>query len=243
MPATTPETRWRVLRMVRLAEAQRVQAAIGRAPMVKTSRRMPPTPGRRALIGLDEGGMVVALHLEDEARPSPMSITPAFSPGPWMTHGALVGSVAQCMLRGFVGAVLVPHRREDAELGEGRLAADQVQDALVFVGLQPVLGDQLRGDGERRCGSCRLSLLSMEASRNSHLEQGCRRALRDQRQCVETRLSNRPRPSVPPTRASIRFSGCGIMPSTLSFRNRCRRWSSSSRWGWRRRRLRRCASQ
>src|SRR5476649_3034328 len=26
------------------------------------------------------------------AWPSPMSITPAFSPGPWITHGALVGS-------------------------------------------------------------------------------------------------------------------------------------------------------
>ena len=26
------------------------------------------------------------------AWPSPMSMTPAFSPGPWMTHGALVGS-------------------------------------------------------------------------------------------------------------------------------------------------------
>ena len=45
------------------------------------------------------------------------------------------------------------------------------------------------------------------------------------------RLSNRPRPSVPPTRSSIRFSGCGIMPSTLSSRNRCPRWRSSSRWG------------
>ena len=32
------------LGMVGRAEAQRVSAAIGRAPMVKTSRRMPPTP-------------------------------------------------------------------------------------------------------------------------------------------------------------------------------------------------------
>jgi hypothetical protein len=39
--------------------------------------------------------------------------------------------------------VLVPHRRKDAEFGEGRLAADQVEDALVFVGLQPVRLDQL----------------------------------------------------------------------------------------------------
>src|SRR5919205_3142760 len=31
--------------------------------------------------------------LNTTASPSPMSITPAFSPGPWITHGALVGRV------------------------------------------------------------------------------------------------------------------------------------------------------
>ena len=30
--------------------------------------------------------------LKMAASPSPMSMTPAFSPGPWMTQGALVGS-------------------------------------------------------------------------------------------------------------------------------------------------------
>src|SRR3954466_12669603 len=30
--------------------------------------------------------------LKIAAWPSPMSITPAFSPGPWITHGAVVGS-------------------------------------------------------------------------------------------------------------------------------------------------------
>ena len=42
--------------------------------------------------------------------------------------------------------MLVPHGREDAELGEARLAADQVEDALVFVGLQPVRRDEFRRD-------------------------------------------------------------------------------------------------
>ena len=42
-----------------------LRLATGRAPIVNTSRRMPPTPGRRALIGLDVAGVVVALHLED----------------------------------------------------------------------------------------------------------------------------------------------------------------------------------
>src|SRR5215471_4592234 len=31
--------------------------------------------------------------LNTTASPSPMSMTPAFSPGPWITHGAFVGSV------------------------------------------------------------------------------------------------------------------------------------------------------
>src|SRR5207244_1039746 len=30
------------------------------------------------------------------AWPSPMSITPAFSPGPWITQGALVGNPRKC---------------------------------------------------------------------------------------------------------------------------------------------------
>src|SRR5215831_16670962 len=35
--------------------------------------------------------------LNTTAWPSPMSITPAFSPGPWITHGALVGSPRRWM--------------------------------------------------------------------------------------------------------------------------------------------------
>src|SRR5436305_1053105 len=36
--------------------------------------------------------------LKTAANPSPMSTTPAFSPGPWMTRGPLVGSRA-CLIR------------------------------------------------------------------------------------------------------------------------------------------------
>src|ERR1700738_766664 len=34
--------------------------------------------------------------LNTTAWPSPMSITPAFSPGPWITQGALVGNPRRC---------------------------------------------------------------------------------------------------------------------------------------------------
>ena len=43
--------------------------------------------------------------------------------------------------------MLVPHRRDDAELGEGRLPADERNEALVFVGLDPVGGDELGRNG------------------------------------------------------------------------------------------------
>src|SRR5215470_14014161 len=36
--------------------------------------------------------------LNTQASPSPMAITPAFSPGPWITQGALVGSVRRWIL-------------------------------------------------------------------------------------------------------------------------------------------------
>jgi hypothetical protein len=34
--------------------------------------------------------------LKTAANPSPMSTTPAFSPGPWMTRGPFVGSRERC---------------------------------------------------------------------------------------------------------------------------------------------------
>ena len=39
-----------------------------------------------------------------------------------------------------------PHDREDAELDEVRLAAEGVEDAVIFVGGETVLGDHLGGD-------------------------------------------------------------------------------------------------
>ena len=66
--------------------------AIGRAPMVNTSRRMPPTPVAAPWYGSMKLGWLWLSILNTAARPSPISTTPAFSPGPWITHGALVGS-------------------------------------------------------------------------------------------------------------------------------------------------------
>src|SRR5579883_1607169 len=42
--------------------------------------------------------------------------------------------------------MFVPHGREYAELGEARRSADQTEDALIFVGLQPMRGNEFGGD-------------------------------------------------------------------------------------------------
>ena len=44
-------------------------SAVGRAPIVKMSRRIPPTPVAAPWKGFDEGGVVVRLHLEDGGEP------------------------------------------------------------------------------------------------------------------------------------------------------------------------------
>ncbi len=61
--------------------------------MVNTSRRMPPTPVAAPWYGSMKLGWLWLSILKMAASPSPISTTPAFSPGPWITHGASVGSV------------------------------------------------------------------------------------------------------------------------------------------------------
>jgi len=59
--------------------------AIGRAPMVKTSRRMPPTPVAAPWYGSTALGWLCDSILNATAIPSPIAMTPAFSPGPCNT--------------------------------------------------------------------------------------------------------------------------------------------------------------
>src|SRR3546814_19097350 len=48
--------------------------------------------------------------------------------------------------RTFIAAMLGPHDREDTEFDEVRLAPDGVQDAIIFLGRTPVVGDDFGGD-------------------------------------------------------------------------------------------------
>jgi hypothetical protein len=131
------------LRMVGRAEAQKVERRDWPCAHGEDVAQNAANPGRRALIGLDEGGMVVALHLEyadvavanvDHARvlARPVNNVRAFG-----------RQLAQMKARRLVRAMLVPHRRDDAELGEGRGPADQRDEPRIFVRLEAMR------DGER----------------------------------------------------------------------------------------------
>jgi len=80
----------------------------------------------------------VALHLEDNA----IAVIDIDHAGIFARSlddaRSLCRQRAQPLLGGFIGAVLIPHGREDAELGKARFAADQIQNALVFIRLEAV---------------------------------------------------------------------------------------------------------
>src|SRR3989304_4676648 len=92
-----------------------------------------------ALIGLYEGRVVVALHLEDSRQ----TVSNVHDTG--VLAGALDdarpggGKHLQVDPRGPVGAVLAPHYRKDPELDEVGLAAQDLDDTLELLGGKAVL--------------------------------------------------------------------------------------------------------
>ena len=102
-----------------IAEAQRVQ--VGDRPRAhgEDVAQDAAHAGRRALVGLDVGGVVVALHLEDGSL-AVADVDDAGILARALDHPRRLGrQLLQPHLRGFVGAVLAPHGREDAEFHHG----------------------------------------------------------------------------------------------------------------------------
>ena len=64
----------------------------GRAPIVKMSRRIPPTPVAAPWCGSMADGWLCDSMRTAIAMPPPASMTPAFSPGPTSTRSPSVGS-------------------------------------------------------------------------------------------------------------------------------------------------------
>src|SRR5215210_4622357 len=97
MPATTPARSARLRRpcsgCVSVPKRKEFIAATGRAPIVKMSRRIPPTPVAAPWKGSMKEGWLCDSTLKAAHQPSPTSTMPAFSPGGTMTRSPLVGSL------------------------------------------------------------------------------------------------------------------------------------------------------
>ncbi len=137
------------LRMIRFAKAERIHRRDGTRAHGEHVAQNAANAGRCTLIGLDVGRMVVAFHLEDDA------IAIADVHHACVFARALNNARSGCRKRakpflgGLVGAMLVPHRRENPELCEGGLASDQIKNALILVRLKTMRFDQFRRDVSR----------------------------------------------------------------------------------------------
>src|SRR5262249_45712896 len=146
---------------------------------------------RGALPGLDEGRAVVALDLEDRGEALADRDDARVLARPLEHTGPARRQRAQVSLARLVRAVLRPHHREDPELGEGRGAAEDLEDARVLGVGEPVLACEGEVDA--------------------------RRAARTHR-AAPTASTSEPRiacPSRPPIAASAGGPGWGITPSRL----------------------------
>ena len=92
--------------------------------------------------------MVVRLDLEDRGKAVTNVDRTRVFPVP---QHARAGGRKRCQVnaRAFIAAVLRPHHREDAELGQRRLAPEGFDDSLIFVSGETVLGDEFAGHGQR----------------------------------------------------------------------------------------------
>ena len=99
-----------------------------------------------------------------------MSTAPAFSPGPLDDARAGGRQRLQVHARALVAAVLGPHHREHAELGQVRLAAEQLPDAVVFAGGDAVSVEGGGVEGHRvgcvRSGQRALRIITMARPRS-----------------------------------------------------------------------------
>ena len=103
--------------------------------------------GCRPLERLDRAWMVVRLDLERHAQPvAHVDHSGVLLPGGDDDLGRLRGERLEQRPGVFVGAMLTPHHGEDAQLGEVRLPAENLEDVLVFLRRDPVFLDDFRGD-------------------------------------------------------------------------------------------------
>ena len=98
MPPVTPEIVRRTRASPGSPKKSAFKTAVGRAPIAKTSRRIPPTPVAAPWNGSIADGWLWLSTLKTQRSPSPRSTAPAFSPGPTATDGPREGSVRRSFL-------------------------------------------------------------------------------------------------------------------------------------------------
>ena len=157
--------------------------------------------GRRTLVGLDVGRVVVALDLEGDG-PTVADIDDAGvlpdTDEQRVGFRLLLPELPKVNLAGLVRAVLAPHHRIHRQLATGGSAPEDVADPLVLIGLQTKICEGL------------LDVRSRFRSLNGV----------DHRRAPDSRDVNtdakKNKPSVlGPVRSSTACSGCGMRPTTL----------------------------
>src|SRR6266536_1726852 len=96
MPATTPGSRRAVSGASGGPNRSESMTATGRAPIVRMSRTMPPTPVAAPWYGSTNDGWLCDSILNVTAQPSPASTTPAFSPMPTSSASVFGALSANC---------------------------------------------------------------------------------------------------------------------------------------------------
>jgi hypothetical protein len=117
-------------RIVERAEAQRVEQRDGPGAHGEDVADDAAHAGGRALIRLDERRVVVRFDLEDGGEAVADVHRAGVFARPLQHAGAGGRQGLQVHARALVAAVLGPHHREDAELGEGRCAAEHRDDLV-----------------------------------------------------------------------------------------------------------------
>jgi hypothetical protein len=103
------------LRVGGIAEAERVHQRHGPGAHREHVAHDAADPGGGPLVGLDVGGVVVALHLEDAGEALADIDDPGVLARPVDDVGSLGGQLGEVRPARLVGAVLRPHHREDAQ--------------------------------------------------------------------------------------------------------------------------------
>src|SRR3989475_6218166 len=148
IPETTPSINRRVRGSSGSPKRNESRMAIGRAPIVKMSRRMPPTPVAAPWYGSMKDGWLWLSILKTAARPSPDVHDAGVLAGPLDNVRRIHWELLEKGPRALIRTVLAPHHREHSEFGEIRFPAQESDDLLVFLLCQPMLGNKVLGHGD-----------------------------------------------------------------------------------------------